>query len=392
MSSALPVRPSLEWLKKTAKERLQTLRAEQPKAKLADAQLALARDYGFPSWRALKFHVETAARQPGRPTKDEIVKTLLHRARTGAIDDVRAMLDAAPALVNAAGPHPFWGGRPQPLHMAIEGKQRAVFDLLLDRGADINGANADYSHWSPLMLAINEDAGMRDELLQRGAAVGLPEALLMADDARVTALLQTGALPAITPNDGSLLAFARTPAAIDRLLALGASTEMKDRWGSTPMDALSRLGTRGDALVRHLVARGVSAAPKEYARLGDLDTLRRLVASDPSVARLDSVMMAAVDFGHLAIVEWLIANGGNVNARADAQSRQTALHSASWNGDLPMVKLLLTAGADPAARDAEYNNTPRGFAQVAIEVTGNPRCADVVAFLDQQAMSSSREH
>jgi ankyrin repeat protein len=390
MASALPVRPSLAWLRKTAKERLERLRIDHPRAKLADAQLALAGDYGFPTWRALRFHVETAERQPNRPTKDEIVRTLLHRARTGGVDDVRAMLDAVPVLVNATGPHPFWGGRPQPLHMAIEGRQRAVFDLLLERGADVNGANAHYSHWSPLMLALHEDeAAMRDELLKRGAGVGLAEALLMADDERVEALLQSGRLPDLTPNDGSLLAFARTPAAIDRLLALGASTETKDRWGSTPVDAVSRLGKRGDPLVRHLIARGVAAGPKEYARLGDIDTLRRMVEADPAVARLDSVLMAAVEFEHHDIVEWLLGQGASVNARTEAESRATALHTAAWNGDLPMIKLLLTAGADVNALDAQYENTPRGWAATAIEVTGNRRCGEVVAFLDQQASTSS---
>ncbi len=44
-------------------------------------------------------------------------------------------LEAAPALVNANGPHPHWGGRPQPLHMAIEGKNREAFDLLLAEGS-----------------------------------------------------------------------------------------------------------------------------------------------------------------------------------------------------------------------------------------------------------------
>lgn len=55
MSNAkLPERPSLEYLKKRAKSRLQELRREDPEAQLAAAQLKVAREYGFPSWRALK--------------------------------------------------------------------------------------------------------------------------------------------------------------------------------------------------------------------------------------------------------------------------------------------------------------------------------------------------
>jgi ankyrin repeat protein len=303
---------------------------------------------------------------------------------TGRIEPVRAMLAESPALVNAVGPHPYWGGRPQPLHLAIEGKRRDVFDLLLDSGADIDGRNDEYDHWSPLMIAINGSTDMRDELLRRGARIGLVEALMMADDGKVEVFLKNGALPTIAPNGGSLLAFARTPYAIDRLISLGASTTQKDRWGATPIDAMSRLGPRGHALVAHLTAHGVQAAPTEYARLGDMATLFALVEQDAGVARQAAVMMAAVDFRHHEMVEWLIARGASVNARAEAQSRHTALHSASWNGDLKMVKLLVSAGADTAALDEQYRGTPRGWAVTSIEVSHNPACHDVVAFFESR--------
>lgn len=57
-SRALPERPSLEHLKKEAKQRLKLLRRSDPAAKLAKAQLDVARDYGFSSWRRLaaQFH------------------------------------------------------------------------------------------------------------------------------------------------------------------------------------------------------------------------------------------------------------------------------------------------------------------------------------------------
>jgi ankyrin repeat protein len=326
--------------------------------------------------------------QSDPPTPDEIARVWLRHVGTGRIDDVRAMLAATPALVNAVGPHPFWGGRPQALHVAIEGKRRDLFDLLLEHGADVNGANDGYDRWSPLMLALNRDQPeIRDELLRRGARVGLVEALMMADDARVDELLREDTLARHSakrdggPNGGSILAFARTPFAIDRLIALGAPTDMKDRWGATPIDAMSRLGPRGHSLVQHMVTCGITAAPKDYARIGDVETLARLVESDPTIAQLDSVMMAAVDLGHHELVEWLLARGGNVNARADWGSRHTALHSAAWNGDLRMVTLLVQAGADRTARDDEHNATPLGWAETSIEVTNNPRCAAVVTYL-----------
>jgi hypothetical protein len=44
MAQALPSRPNLEWLRKTAKQALRELCAQNPHAKLADAQLLLARE------------------------------------------------------------------------------------------------------------------------------------------------------------------------------------------------------------------------------------------------------------------------------------------------------------------------------------------------------------
>lgn len=70
MSLTLPPRPSLDHLKKQAKDRLQELHSSNPGAQLADAQHALAREYGFASWPKLKAHVEVAAEAdaPAGPT------------------------------------------------------------------------------------------------------------------------------------------------------------------------------------------------------------------------------------------------------------------------------------------------------------------------------------
>jgi hypothetical protein len=230
---------------------------------------------------------------------------------------------------------------------------------------------------------------MRQALMERNARVGLVEAMLFEDDAAVEKMLRRGksALPKIEPNGGSLLAFARTPFAIDRLLELGVSSDKKDRWDTTPMEAMSRLGPRGRPLVRHLLHRGIEAAPQEYARLGDKETLADLIARDPAIARSDAVVMAAVDFGHHEIVRWLLSQGANVNASVGWGV--TALHSAAWNGDLEMVKLLVAAGADVSPRDAEHDNTPAGWAQVAITVSNNPRCKDVVDYLRGLATSAT---
>ena len=83
MPQALPANPNLDWLKKAAKKRLAALRAVKPDARLHEAQLAVANDYGFKSWRALKAHVETV--NPRLAEHDRVFDA----ARAGDVETVR---------------------------------------------------------------------------------------------------------------------------------------------------------------------------------------------------------------------------------------------------------------------------------------------------------------
>ncbi|HEY7086441.1 MAG TPA: ankyrin repeat domain-containing protein [Tepidisphaeraceae bacterium] len=58
-SRRLPARPNLEHLKNEAKKHLKEMRRSSAATKLTDAQLAVARAYGFSSWRALKATVDS---------------------------------------------------------------------------------------------------------------------------------------------------------------------------------------------------------------------------------------------------------------------------------------------------------------------------------------------
>jgi hypothetical protein len=62
--SQLPPRPSFSHLRKQAKDLLRRLRQRTPDATLAEAQHALAREYGFDSWPKLKAHVELLVALP----------------------------------------------------------------------------------------------------------------------------------------------------------------------------------------------------------------------------------------------------------------------------------------------------------------------------------------
>ena len=196
MPQALPANPNLDWLKKTAKQRLVQLRTSKPDAKLHEAQFALAHDYGFKSWRALKSHVDSighfrdrnrvfqAARagdveavrrafasgfdpatldadgrtvhqiakhrgheaiemlardlQGGKTRPDDemqAIQAIMRAAQSGDLDALRAGLDAHPEWIDALG-----GGfeKATALHLAVLRNQHAAMRLLIERGADLN--------------------------------------------------------------------------------------------------------------------------------------------------------------------------------------------------------------------------------------------------------------
>ena len=64
MSRELPRKPSLEFLKKEAKDLLRRSGPRIGQGKLADAQHALANEYGFSTWAKLKSHVEALGLTP----------------------------------------------------------------------------------------------------------------------------------------------------------------------------------------------------------------------------------------------------------------------------------------------------------------------------------------
>jgi hypothetical protein len=64
---ALPAQPSLDHLRKEAKRELACLRSRAASAQLSDAQLVVARSYGFSSWRAMKQEVDQRRAVLGLP-------------------------------------------------------------------------------------------------------------------------------------------------------------------------------------------------------------------------------------------------------------------------------------------------------------------------------------
>jgi hypothetical protein len=63
----LPSDPSIEQLRKQAREMQEEMRRDDPNVKLSTAQRLVARKYGFPSWPKLVRHLEVVARYSWRP-------------------------------------------------------------------------------------------------------------------------------------------------------------------------------------------------------------------------------------------------------------------------------------------------------------------------------------
>lgn len=377
MTKRLPADADIEWLRKAAKSLQKTWRAEGRDTKLADAQFQIATDHGFASWRALKVHFDGG-------TTPEQVDAFLASVGQGDIAAINGAFERDPNIVNRIGKHPYWGGRPHPLHVAIDTNREDIFDLLITLGADIEASGAEYDNWTPLMLALSWSRdGMVKTLTRRGAKRALCVALLAGDDMTLDKILSDENWRGDKVPSGSLLGLARTPHAVHKLISAGVSPEGQDRWGADAMETLSRLGIRGQELVAALSQYDTIPPAEVWARIGDQKRLANLVSQDPSIAKDPKVVTAAVDFGHVDLVSWLLSQGGDVNARQGFGSRGTALHSAAWNGDLAMVKCLLNQGADSSALDEEHKTSPLVWAQTARRITNNPDCDAVARHLMQ---------
>jgi hypothetical protein len=294
---SLPARANLEHLRNEAKQRLRAMRATTPGARLADAQLAVARAYGFPSWRKLKTYVDALG---------DVGPRLLEAVRAGDLDTLRAILDRHPELVDAATDlerllRPSDAPAMRLLHLAIAENRIDVARLLIERGANLNVRNADGRQ--PLHdcfeLARDEiqqlllDAGAEPDV-SMAAALGLHERLrqILEQDPAQANDLTTGMSPLGWTSYGNQAESARIliahGAILDRppfdaeawgpvthvanlniarvLLAHGASPNCRNRHGDTPIHAAieSRLVRDPTAFVEFLLASGADPAIRNH--------------------------------------------------------------------------------------------------------------------------------
>src|SRR5262245_44501185 len=314
MSNArLPERPSLEFLKKLAKDRLQILRRANPRATLATALLEVARDHGFSSWRALKAHLE-------EQQQANIVR-FVEACRAGTTDLVRQLLADDPDLAHARDAHGTTG-----LHAASARGHIDAVRLLLRHGADPNardrGDNASPLHFAAGAGHIDVVAALLDagadvhghgdvheaDVIGWATAIGPPDAvrrdvvaLLHERGARhhIFSAIATGDLDAIrhlveeNPEalDRRMSRFEHGETALhfairrqrqdilDLLIELGADLEASDLSGRTPLEAAMMRGDKKASLRLHEAG---AIAPRTDATT---DFAARMAALARSVAK-----------------------------------------------------------------------------------------------------------
>jgi ankyrin repeat protein len=295
MPKSLPSRPSLEQLRNQAKDLLKSYKSGDPgaakrfaeshpqpakessarTAKLGDAQLVIAREYGFATWPKLKEHVESVLLETGDPMG------LFHKAF--AENDApmfRRLLERYPQM-KAKINEPV-GPFDSPAITQV--CSREMLDVLLDAGADINAK----SRWwaGGFGLLHGAEPGLAAYAIQRGAVVDVHAAARLGMIERLRELIAADpALVHARGGDGQTpLHFASTVEIAEFLLDHGADIDARDvDHESTPAQYMVR---DRQEIVRCLIRRGCKTDIFMAAALGEADLARKHLDADPSCVRM----------------------------------------------------------------------------------------------------------
>jgi hypothetical protein len=254
-NSTLPSRPSLEYLRKLAKDRLPDLRRSNPHAQLADALLAVARDHGFSSWRALKAEIDRRHGDLGFRWFEAVTR--------GDTDTVRALLREDPSLLHARQSRHDQTA----LHIAASAGNVDIVRVLLDAGADPNDAGDDARigviGWATFVGPPREiPSEVISLLLAKGGRHNIFSAIATGDPDVVRMLVEQhpDALDAQLPpryHGQTPLHFAiarNQMGLLDLLIEVGADVDAVDGNGQTALEfamlhgngaAVARLGAAG---------------------------------------------------------------------------------------------------------------------------------------------------
>lgn len=365
----LPVRPDLEQLRNQAKDLLRAVRAgdeaaatefveyhpdppDISEAKLADAQLALARHCGAANWTRLVQACE-----------------LVDAIWRDDLDAVRRIVGNNPRLVHESAliRDSNWG---PPMSYAANLGRNEIIRYLADMGA------SDFQHAldRALLQGQIDTAGLLHEMMgspppPEGALAGPAYTLSVTGTAfalRAGAKAVDGSGVRLAPVDVVLETDSRKPEAKHAILEMYAAhgLELPD----TPVMALHR--GRIDLLEEQLrrdpgmLARTFSHEDIYPPELGCHDEIN---ATQGTPLKGTTLLHLCMDYDEFEIAEWLIAKGADVNARAAVDENGFGGHTPlfctvvsqpnfwmNYNNRGPFIapftELLLRHGADTSIR------------------------------------------
>jgi hypothetical protein len=288
--------------------------------KLADAQLTIARESGFPSWARLKRHIEkpTLADRLDLKHHERIEDPLFRRAiqllDTGDADGLRTLLKLHPKLVHQ--------------HITFEG--------------------GNYFRCPTLLEFIAENPVRHGKLPAN-----------IVEVARV--ILEAG--PEISARNETLLLVATGSVPRECKVQLPL-IDLLCEYGADPGSAV-RLSAVLDehASVHALLGHGAKMDLPVAAALGRVAEFRELSATASAEDRHLALAVAA-QFGHAEIVRLLLDAGEDPDRYnpPGGHSHGTPLHQAALAGHEEVVRLLVERGARLDLKDVLWHATPADWA------------------------------
>jgi ankyrin repeat protein len=289
----LPARPNLEHLKKQARQLLRGILQADPSssgrfheaqvtlsaslARLAQAQLVIAREYGFDSWANLKAHVGVLS--------DDPVEALTAAIKANDAALARQVLARYPVLHSTLNePLPNYSFDTPAIVAAVQKDNRDMVDALLDAGADINARSKWWAGGFGVLDCSSE--ALTPYLIKRGAYVDIHAAARHGMFERVKALVEGDpALVHARGGDGQTpLHFASSVEIAEYLLDHGAEIDARDvDHESTAAQYMVGVQPRRPEVARYLVARGAQTDILMAAVLGDLELVRSLLDENPAL-------------------------------------------------------------------------------------------------------------
>ncbi len=328
MSEPIPERADIRQLRIQAKELLRSLSNGE---KLADAQLAIARKFGFDSWPKLVEAIE-------KPVLLEKFKTAVYE---GDLATLERLLKTKASLRRHINDTMFDFDSPAVVYASHHPHAENLLTLLVKHGADPNvrskwwaGGFGALDHASENATKVLVDLGAKFDVWSASAKgrIDVLRQLLDADPSSVNAPGGDGQRP---------LHVAKTPEIAELLIERGAELEIRDiDHESTPI----QYHANNPDVLRILLERGAKPDIFTAAVLDDVDLAKNILEDHPSAseARAGSAPFITTksNGGHIYIY---ILGNGKTPAQVAAERGNRAVLDHLTKESSPVRRLIAAA-------------------------------------------------